>query len=74
MGADGAAALARRAEAVQVGTQYLGNGAPQRIQFEFEGLTPANRSLWPKARGAIEPPGGGRAEGEGKITIRTNEN
>ena len=43
MRADGAAVLARRAEAVQVGTQYLGNGAPQRIQFEFEGLTPGEQ-------------------------------
>jgi hypothetical protein len=43
MRADGAAALARRAEAVQVGTQYLGNSALQRIQFEFEGLTPGEQ-------------------------------
>ena len=39
----GRCGLGQAREAVQVGTQYLGNGAPQRIQFEFEGLTPGEQ-------------------------------
>lgn len=41
------AALAKRAEAVQAGTQYLGNGkttpSPQRFAFDFEGLDPGEK-------------------------------
>lgn len=53
------AALAKRAEAVERGTQYLGNGkttpSPERFLDEFEGLTMGERIALAKgSRGEIE--------------------
>lgn len=53
------AGLARRGEAVELGTQYLGNGkttaSPDRFAHEFEQLTPGEQIAFAKgSRGEIE--------------------
>jgi hypothetical protein len=53
------AGLARRAEAVELGTQYLGNGkttaSPARFEHEFTQLTPGEQIAFAKgSRGEIE--------------------